>query len=283
MTESMIDWTRSSLDPLMFEQIDGEYLLKPEIVSFLQHIARQIDQDIVSINDYFIKGSILSFQWLENTDVDLLIEIDEISEDDWRRIQDEIDDRFAIEVSGTNHPLQIYAHRGKYDLRNADGVYHLRGERGGWVKGPYNIRVNIDEYMDKFSKTVASIDVNTGELKRDLLDYQIMKELPVSDVKGLEEEIEDKIKDIDNHVQELVGQYKHIKDLRHKAFDKEMTPQEIAKYGRKNALPDNIIHKLLERYYYLYWMRELDHILDDGAIDTESEVQSVRNALDEQP
>lgn len=284
LAESMIDWTRSSLDMRVFDRVGGKYLMKPDIVSFVKHIVRQIDQDIVTVNDYFIKGSILSFQWLKNTDFDILIEIDDVSEGEWRRIQDEIDDRFTIDVPGTEHPLQIYAHRGNYDLRNADGVYHLKGDRGGWIKGPYDVRVNIDEYMDKFTKIVASIDTSTGKLKRDLIDYEIMKDLPVSEIYGLESEIKSKIEDIDEHVRELVAQYKHVKDLRHKAFDRDMSSEEIAKYGRKNALPDNVIHKLLERYYYLTWMRELDHMIDGGeAIDTESEVQSVRDALDERP
>ena len=54
-----------------------------------------------------------------------------------------------------------------------------------------------------------------------------------------------------------------------------MTPEELTKYGTKNVLPENVIFKLLERYYYLRFMRELKILIDDNKIDTEEDMQHI--------
>jgi hypothetical protein len=275
--ESVIDMTRKSLDPAIFDKDCDQYLMKPEVVNFLQSVIDKIDDDITHVINHFIKGSILSFQWNDKTDIDLLIETNRISENDRRRIQDIIDERFSINIPGTEHPLQIYINSGKYDLENADGIYDLNK---GWIKGPYNIAANVDDYMSKFRKTVGSVDTSTGELKRDLIDYDMLKELPTDDVDGIEKKIEEKLEEIDGDVEDLVFQYKHIRNMRHDAFKEDMTPEDLAKYGTKNALPENVIFKLLERYYYLEFMRELKNLIDNNNdIDTEEEIDQVKNIL----
>ena len=279
ISESIIDATRKTLDPAMFDKHGDRYIMRPDITTFLQDVVDRISNEIVDVHDSFIKGSILSFQWLDNTDVDLLLEVDaRISEEDRRKIQDKIDEEFSIDIPGTEHPLQIYVNPGKYDQANADGIYRL--DHVGWVKGPYNIRVNIDDYMNKFNKMVGSIDLATGELKRDIIDYNILKDLPEDEIDGLTERMQQKLQEINKNVEDLVFQYKHIRDMRHSAFREDMTPQQIAEYGTKNALPENVIFKLMERYYYLKFLRELKSLTEDDVIDSDEEVEEVRNSLE---
>ena len=38
---------------------------------------------------------------------------------------------------------------------------------------------------------------------------------------------------------------------RRKAFDSDMSPEEIRKYGIKNRLPKAVIYKMLEKYHYI--------------------------------
>jgi len=276
--ESVIDTTRRNLDPLIFDKQGSTYVMRSDILTFLQDVVDSIDEEIANINDSFIKGSILSFQWLDNTDIDLLLEVDQdIGEEDRRRIQDQIDEKFSIEIPGTEHPLQVYVQPGKYDMRNADGVYKLDG--GGWIKGPYNVAVNIDNYMDKFNKMVGSIDLATGELKRNIIDYDILKKLPQDEIDGLSEKLKQKTAKINSTVEDIVFQYKHIRNMRHDAFREDMTPKDIIEYGTKNSLPENVIFKLMERYYYLKFMRDLKSLVEDNKIDQESEVEEVKDIL----
>jgi len=275
--ESVIDSTRKTLDPLVFDKQGGTYAMRPDVLTFLQDVVDRISKRIVNVNDVFVKGSILSFQWLDNTDIDLLLEVDQISEEDRRRVQDEIDENFSIDVPGTEHPLQIYVNPGKYDVNNADGIYKL--DHVGWVKGPYNIRVDIDNYIDKFNKMVGSIDLASGELKRNIIDYNILKNLPRDEIEGLNEKIKQKLAEINKSVEDMVFQYKHIRNMRHNAFREDMTPKEIAEYGTKNALPENVIFKLMERYYYLKFLRDLKSLIDESDIDTDEEVEQVKKSI----
>lgn len=278
LNESVIDWTRSTLDPDVFNKSGSTYNLKPHIKHFLWSIVDQIDKKVVDIDDAFLKGSILSFQWLDHSDVDLLIEIeDDIEDVEWKKLQEKADEVVDNQMlPGTSHLVQVYLHCGEYDINNADGVLYL--DDRGWAKGPYNLRVNLGDYMSKFQKTVASIDLATGELKRNLIDYDLMKDLPPETTRGIKEAIDEKIEDIKQDVEDIIFQYKHIRDMRHKVFSDDMTPKEIARYGTKNKLPENVIFKMLERYYYLRFMRDLKDIAEDGVED--HEIDDIKQAYD---
>lgn len=274
--ESIIDYTRKDLDPNVFNKVGDKYVIKPDIAYFICDIVRDIDANIVDVKDYFIKGSILSFQWLEETDVDLLIEAREMSEDERRAIQNRVDERYGdINIPGTEHPLQIYINSGQYDYINADGIYRFDT---GWVKGPYNIRVDVKDYMDKFRKVVSSLDITTGELKRDIIDYNILDKLGPNEIEQLEQELNEKLQEINENIDNLILQYKHIKDMRHNAFDRQMTPQEIIKYGTKNSLPENVVFKMLERYHYMRMLSKLKEIAEDGI--QHSEIDDIEEIIE---
>ena len=280
LLESVIDWTQKELDPHICIKSGDSYHLRSEVKHYSQDVSNYIDTNIVQVNDIFIKGSILSYQWLDHTDIDLLLEIDQnIDDESWRRLQDHVDQKYQEEtIPGTNHPLQIYLNRGHYDLGNADGVLYL--DKREWGKGPYNLSVNVNDYMDKFQKTVMSIDTASGELKRDLIDYQLMQSLPVEAVDNIRSKLAKKLDEINQDVSTLIDQYKHVKDLRHLAFSEDMSPQDIAKYGSKNKLPDNVIFKLMERYQYFNWMWKLRDLFDDGNID-DDDVEQVEQLAGE--
>lgn len=276
--ESLIDITRENLSPKIFNKINNEYIMKDEILNYIKGVVENINENHIKVNDAFIKGSILSFQWHDKVDVDLLIETDEdISDNDLKRIQNEVDDEFGKNIPGTEHPLQIYILKGKYDQKNADGVYSLENK---WIKGPYNISINVDDYIGKFRKEVNSVDISTGELKRHLIDYERLKSLPQDEIVDIKKRIEEIYDKIHNEVEDIVFKFKHIKNMRKKSFEEDMSPQEIAKYGTKNALPENVIFKLMERYYYLHWMSMLRDLIKSGnEIDTDEEVGKVKDII----
>ncbi|MBD3407281.1 MAG: hypothetical protein GF411_14280 [Candidatus Lokiarchaeota archaeon] len=286
LSEAVIDWTRSRLDPRIFDLFNDTYIMRPEVSNFINDVVKSINDNIIDVNNYFVKGSILSFQWLDHSDVDVLVEIDDdIADDERDRLQREVDDAFDnVLIPNTEHPIQIYLNVGEYDPDNADGIYVIdyarRGMSDPWVKGPYNIRVDIDDYMSKFQKVAGSIDIDTGELRRDIIDYELLKKLPYEDINNLEHRINSKLDEINDGVDDLVYQYKHIRDLRHKAFSDELTPQEIIKYGSKNKLPENVIFKMLERYYYLSMLRNLKDLTARDDIDTDN-VDDVKEIIKE--
>lgn len=264
LSEAPIDLVRDSLDKAMF---DDKEEMKPEIVEFLKNIVDDLDDNVTPvIGRALVKGSILSYQWLAHTDVDLLVEIDEnINDHQWDIIGDDIEKRYdGLLIPGTKHPLQVFAKRGKYDFGNADGIYDLYR---GWQKGPYTHEADLNQYMDQFEKTVQSIDLDTGELRRDIIDFNIMNDLPKDEVKGIKAMLRSKLDEINDDVDGLLNARQKVKDSRRFAFDRDMTPEEIKKFGSKNLLPANIIQKMLERYHYMGFLGELKDLHDDDKID----------------
>jgi hypothetical protein len=249
--------------------------MKCKAITYFEKILYEIDRDIIAVKDSLVKGSILSFQWNDQTDIDILIEVDEYhvqDEEHRRKIQDKINDKYGHNYPGTEHPLQFYVLPGKYNPENADGIYHLEH---GWVKGPYNITVNVDNYMEQFKNVVDSIDISTGQLKRNIIDYEMLKKLPADEITNLSSMLESKLDEINDDVEGIVNQFQHIKDMRHQAFNVDMTPEQIIEYGSKNSLPENVIFKMLEKYYYLQFMYELKTL---GEIE-HHEVDDVKDAV----
>lgn len=263
-SESPIDPIRKTLDPKIFND-DQE--LKDEHTKFLKDIVDDFDESVTPVvGKSLIKGSILSYQWLSHTDVDLLVEInDDINDHQWDIINDQIDDRYdGLYIPGTKHPLQIFAHRGEYDIANADGVYDLYK---GWIKGPYSHEVDVQKYMDEFTEKVRLMDIAVGELKRDLIDYSILDDLDEDEIQGLKAKLRSKLDEIDLSVEKLINQRNIVKLARRNAFDRNMTPDEIKEFGSKNLLPANVIQKMLERYHYMQMLSKIKDLKDDDKLD----------------
>lgn len=262
--ESPIDPIRNSLDPKVFD--DNQEFLDRH-VEFLKDIVDDIDENIVPVvGKSLIKGSILSYQWFPHTDVDLLVEIDDdINDHQWDVIMDQIDNRYdGLFLPGTKHPLQVFAHRGEYNIANADGIYDLYK---GWVKGPYHHDIDIQKYMDEFEDKVSSLDLITGELKRDLIDYRILDDLDDDEIKGLKAQLRAKLDEIDAGVEKLINTRNAIKSSRRDSFDRDMTPDEIKMFGSKNLLPANVMQKLLERYHYMKTLSKIKDVKNDDKLD----------------
>ena len=82
-------------------------------------------------------------------------------------------------IPGTQHPINYYIITDKetYDNQNkkADAVYDIEGNK--FIKRPDDFEFNVDDYLADFNKKVQELDVIKGELKRDIIDYNELKEL----------------------------------------------------------------------------------------------------------
>jgi hypothetical protein len=257
-SEAVIDHTRKELDQDVF---DDEFL-KEHIEDYLRDIIDEIDNEVVRVEDAFIKGSILSYQWNDRSDIDLMIIADEdITDEQYEVVQDEVYNRYnGNKIPGTAHPLQVYVSKGAYNYENADGIYHLNK---GWIKGPYDFEVDTNDYMSEFEEVVKDIDLDTGELRRELINYEMLRKLSPDEIENFKQKLKDSLKDIDSQVEDLVRSRQEIKDARH---------------ASKNALPSNVIQKMLERYYYMQMLDELNNIYEDEKV-SDHEVDDVYKAL----
>jgi hypothetical protein len=129
--------------------------------------------------------------------------------------------------------------------------------------------------LNDFNKKVQEIDVVKGELKRDIIDYDELKDLSPNDVLDLQDKINSKLEEIEDDLQQIIKIGDNVDVERRAAFDKDMSPDEIRLYGIKNRLPKNVIYKMLEKYHYLKFYKKCKQILDDGKV-TDAEIDSLK-------
>ena len=65
-------------------------------------------------------------------------------------------------------------------------------ENNKFIKRPEDFTFDVNLYLKDFERKVQEIDVIKGELKRDIIDYDELKELKSGDIKDLEKRIKSK-------------------------------------------------------------------------------------------
>ena len=186
-------------------------------------------------------------------------------------------------IPGTKHPVNYYliTDEKTYDDQNdkADAVFDITNNK--FVKRPEDFTFDVNLYIKDFDKKVQEIDVIKGELKRDIIDYDELKELKSGDIKDLEKRIKSKLEEIEKDIQDIIDIGDTVDAERRAAFNKDMTPDEIRAYGIKNRLPKNVIYKMLEKYHYITFFKYLKNILADGEV-SDDEIDSLKGGYVEQ-
>jgi len=179
-------------------------------------------------------------------------------------------------IPGTEHPINYYfiTDKATYDDQNrkADAVFDI--ERDVFVKRPEDFTFDVDMYIGQFTRKVQELDIVKGELTRDIIDYNELKDLQPNDVLNLQDKVKDKLEEIEDDLRVIIRIGDGVDTDRRAAFDTDMAPDEIRDYGVKNRLPKNVIYKMLEKYHYLKFYKKCKKILEDGIV-TDKEVQDL--------
>ena len=268
IAESVLDIPRTGLDPTVFQfPEDGAPIIHPRIRSQIMNDLVEINK-IITILDYFIVGSILTPKYTSTTDIDVTIEIEEeVPPVKYEALIDLLRHLNGKLATGTMHPINYYIIKGQFDIDKTEAAYDLAAER--WLKEPSQIAFNVQKYIGKLKSGLSEVDLATAELRRDLIDFNELKTLSKSDIENLDLEVKKCLVDIEASISDIVKVYDNAKMLRKNAFDKVLTPAEIRKFGSKNNLPENILYKLLERYFYKEFALKLKEILNAG-VDADS-------------
>ena len=163
--------------------------------------------------------------------------------------------------------------------RKADGIFSIKDNN--WIKKPDEDTFEAyEKYEAEFQKKVQELDIIKGELKRDIVDYQELKQLTNNDVLNLQALVNDKLEEIEDSIRRLKEIGDKLTNDRRDIFSREMTPDEIREFGKQNKLPKNVIYKMLEKYHYMKFYKKLKEILEDDKIDDkEIEDLSINEAL----
>ena len=152
-------------------------------------------------------------------------------------------------------------------------TFDIKGQK--FIKRPDDFKFDSSLYISDFNKKVQEIDVAKGELKRDIIDYDELKELKPGEIKDLQKELTSKLNEIETNLKDLSDIGDAVDVERRDAFNTDMTPEQIKTFSIKNRLPKNVIYKMLEKYHYLTFLKKCKNILDDGEV-TDAEIDSLR-------
>ena len=262
--ESVIDQSLESYSKFVF---DDHKINNPKLKD---RIRQKILDDVnlinkkISVTEFFIKGSILTKQYTKDSDIDIFVRVNSglYTEDQLKillkPIWDEIDETY---IKGVPHPFQYYITKEKYNTDNTEAMYDVENDE--WIKRSSSKSINIDEYIDDFKKHVDQFSDFSEELRRNMIDYEILKDISTEDLAGLKLKLNKELMELNRNISDLSEVYDEVRDMRNRSFSKEITPSEIKKYGIKTRLPGNVVFKLLERYYYLDLYKKIKNIIGD--------------------
>jgi len=271
--ESIIDIPRKTYARPVFDNADTP---NPKLK---ESVRKQILDSIKTFEKfgkvvkYTLIGSILTKQYRADADLDINILFDipgskeeqEKVHDEIREYQGEINGKT---IPGTQHPINFFSIIDPVTFNKArdmaDGTFDIDSNK--WIKKPEPGTFEPEKYVTDFQKRVSEIDVVKGELVRDMIDYEELKDLTGNDIKNLSSLVSKKLDEIKSSINTLIDiGDKTIAD-RKDAFSTDMSPDEIRKFGVKNRLPKNVIYKMLEKYHYLKFFKKLKEIMEDGKI-----------------
>ena len=286
LKESVIDIPRRTYAPGVFDDADtNNPKIKSSVKAMIDKQVKEFEKEYPVINVALI-GSILTKRYRNDADLDINVLFDvpkEKQEDERLRLSKQFlssknpDNIQGKLIPDTKHPVNYYiiTDQETYDDQNkkADAVFDIKNNK--FIKRPEDFTFDINLYLKDFERKVQEIDVIKGELKRDIIDYDELKELKSGDIKDLEKRIKSKLEEIEKDIQDIVDIGDTVDAERRAAFDKDMTPDEIRAYGIKNRLPKAVIYKMLEKYHYITFFKYLKNILADGEV-SDDEIDSLK-------
>jgi nicotinamide mononucleotide adenylyltransferase len=278
--EAVIDIPRRTYAKGVFDDADtNNPKLKQGVLDIINNQIKQFNE-IKPVLKYSLVGSILTKTYRDDADLDVNVLFD-VPLPDRDVVRKELAKSLrninGTLVPGTKHPINYYIitdpNVKETNDKMADAVFDIKNNT--FIRKAKDFKFDPKRYAADFEKKVRELDVVQGELKRDIIDYNELKELNPDDVLDLQELINIKLDEIEDSIKHLVNMGNTVFKDRADAFATDMTPEEIKTFGRKNQLPKNVIFKMLEKYHYLSFYKKLKEILDDGQV-TDAEIQSIQ-------
>ena len=234
--EAVIDIPRRTYAKGVFDNADTENpKLKQKVLDMIDKQIKEFEKLAPVVSTSLI-GSILTKRYRNDADLDINVLFD-VPEDEQeeRRVQYSglLKDINGKNVPGTEHPVNYYVITDPKVLENnnrkADGIFSIKDNN--WIKKPDEDTFEPEKYEAEFQKKVQELDIIKGELKRDIVDYQELKQLTNNDVLNLQDKINDKLDEIEDSIRDIIKIGDGVDADRRAAFDRDMSPDEIRQYG----------------------------------------------------
>jgi len=295
LTESILDVYRQTLPLDVWDKDRPFYRLKPTVRDeILRRLFDFIPRELVK--KVALVGSTASHLYNPTTDVDIhLITPLNPESPEFERYKKRSEAASHRPIPDTQRPVNFFIHKKDDDFAAAESVYDVLNDK--WKKYTPMERVNIRDYYNIFKKVVAKLDVEKADLYRGLVDYvelkSALKDAPLSEISLLENELELKLREVNEIVDAMVAQYKVLKYNRTMAYIQQIKQGNLNRARELSSKGDaNVVYKLLERYSYMELLKalkkfkkergELSHadIKDMSKVVSTTLQQSIKDKLD---
>lgn len=295
INESSIDYPRPSLPEVIWEKVDGQFKMRPEVKDAIYALLNSIPtgKRRVRCKAVHLIGSLCTNQYVDEADADIHIQPvgDEFNtEEEQKRVMKWMtENRDSIENGYIgSHPVEVFIQLNPDQDLMSDGCYDIINDK--WLKGPKIVDLDYDPYEDfsdilpEVEEIAADMDIKLGELKRGVIDFQTIEaaieQLPKDQQKKLYDKLEDKRNELEEDVEKLYKLRKGYIDARHKSsnsFSVEQAKKDVEtsrKWRDANAL-----HKYMHRYKYTKLVGDIaKFIKDDGEL-SDKEIDMIQGMI----
>lgn len=263
LTESVSTIGRDDLDPAVFQpNAEGIPILRDSVRI---QILKDIDEIryILPVTTFFMVGDMLTRNYERSTPIDISVQVDtqlvdSISVADMLHLLKRLNGRMAAD---TMHPINYYITTQDFDDTQVEAVYDIINTR--WLKAPQRYNTDVEKIIYDFYEALSTIDNSSGVIQHDVIDIETLKELETRDLKRLRVLMKEKLYQIESLLRNIVSTQRNPGKLQKVPFELYTTPEEIHLYGVQNHLPENIIRKLFEKYYYQKFIKIIENVLDE--------------------
>lgn len=279
LIESTVMLSHLKLDPSVFtSKIDDIPVLRDSVKV---QILKDIDEirGVLPVVNFYVVGEILSSNYTMNTDIDVAVQvdaqlIDNIATAEVMHLLHTLNGRLAAD---TRHPLYYYIITYEYDMDKSEAVYDVVNEK--WPKVPKEYSAAVELCATKFQDTLRSIDISSGAIKQDLIDIDAIKQMKEKDLKLLRVLLKQRLIHTKEALTMQAEIYKGLKRHLSLSLDQMGTPADILDFSNKYKLPENVLYKVLEHFYYLKFIKKIEKLLNDRDVLELSDMPEVRRIM----
>lgn len=260
--------------------------LKKEVKSKIEEGIEIIKKKFpnLKIDDYFLVGAAVTFQYGEDSDIDTTVVVNPNTEDRYLQEVDKwIEKNLDAKFYHNKRPYQFKLSFKKRDnLDSADSAYDVKTDN--WIKKP-----DFEKTMYMYNKKIADpkseenkiyhgfekfVQLSLKELHQSLIDNKsendIVRNMKLAYSKYAE------ISKIDPEKLTADNQEGFIKKFRSSAYSKEIEPGYVSQNWGKG----NVIYKMFDNEGYIQVFTILKDIIKNKAYGDEELRQSLKNALE---
>ncbi len=277
VNESLIDYPKTDLSKEVWDKVGSKYYLKQEVEGKILSLLTKHNPNLLKMaQEVRIVGSICSNQYLDDSDIDVHIipkNPEYFNESSVRAIMKWYEiRRDELNAYVGKHPIEVYVQLKPAQDYLSYGLYLVLYDV--WKKEPkitpldYDPYTDFEDVLEDVRSYVEDADSLFGELKRNVVDYEVIKgalrDMPAQSRTKLLQQLVQKLKDIEDNIEDLYKEKKEWTDLRTEHSSPE-TPEQAKQDAElvKDWKNVDATFKFINRYKYMRTIRDLYALIED--------------------